>query len=77
MQSSLDFSCKALQLSAPPAIQSRLMEAYLHLQTFPEVGEALKALSAYPRAILSNGTSNMLKAIVSNASLGKGFSLEK
>ena len=72
-QSALDFSCKALALSAPPVVQTRLMEAYLHLQTFPEVSEALMALSAYPKAILSNGTPNMLKAVVNNSGLGNAF----
>ena len=72
-QSALDFSCKALDLSAPPDIRSHLMNAYLHLQTFPEVGEALEALSDYPGAILSKVTPNMLKAVVNNSSLGNAF----
>ena len=73
-QETLDFSCKALQLPATPAMQARLMEAYLHLQAFPDVIEALKSLSGYTKAILSNGTLKMLEAVVKSSFLGDFFS---
>ncbi|HXV98852.1 MAG TPA: haloacid dehalogenase type II, partial [Anaerolineae bacterium] len=52
---------------------TRLMEAYLHLAPYPEVPEALSALSDYPLAILSNGSPDMLAAVVSNADLQGAF----
>jgi len=73
-QSALDFSCRTLQLSATPATQSRLMESYLDLKAFPEVIESLRKLSSYQLAILSNGSPNMLKAVVANSGLDGIFS---
>jgi len=68
-RSALDFSCKALRLPATPETQDRLLDAYLHLQPFPEVIEALKGMASCPLAILSNGTPKMLKAVVNNLGL--------
>jgi 2-haloacid dehalogenase len=45
------------------------MEAYLHLETYPEVNQALTALSDHPLAILSNGSPQMLAAAVASANL--------
>jgi 2-haloacid dehalogenase len=69
----LRFACKSLRLPLDPARQARLMEAYLHLDPYPEVQEALAALSAYPLAILSNGSPPMLQAVVSSAKLDGVF----
>ena len=49
------------------------MNAYLRLEAFPEVPAALKALSAHPLAILSNGTPTMLASVVENTGLAKTF----
>jgi 2-haloacid dehalogenase len=65
----LRFTCRVLQLPYNSTQLTRLMEAYLHLAPYPEVPEALAALSDYPLAILSNGSPRMLAAVVSNADL--------
>jgi len=51
-----------------------LMEAYLHLDPFPEVRQALSALSDHSLAILSNGSPRMLRAAVQSAGLKGVFS---
>ncbi len=51
-ESALVFTCKALNLPCPPATRAQLMEAYLHLEPYPEVQQALSALSDYSLAIL-------------------------
>jgi len=50
------------------------MEAYIHLEPYPEVRQALAALSSYPLAILSNGSPRMLRAAVASAGLQRTFS---
>ena len=45
------------------------MESYLHLDPFPEVKKALKALSHLSLSMLSNGNPKMLNAVVENAGL--------
>ena len=50
------------------------MDAYLHLEPFPEVGQGLRALSGYSLAILSNGSPRMLQAAVKSAQLEGTFS---
>jgi 2-haloacid dehalogenase len=73
-ESALVFACKNLKLTASPAIRGQLMEAYLHLDPFPEVRQALISLSHYPLAILSNGSPRMLQAAVKSAGLSGMFS---
>jgi 2-haloalkanoic acid dehalogenase type II len=50
-----------------------MMESYLHLDPFPEVKQALKALSHVPLSILSNGSPKMLHAVVESAGLEGTF----
>ncbi len=73
-ESALAFACMSLGLSCPPDTRAKLMETYLHLNPFPEVQEALRALSDYSLAILSNGSPRMLKAAVESADLKGIFS---
>ncbi len=68
-ESALVFACKFLNLPCPPETRARLMEAYLHLDPFPEVRQALRSLSGYPLAILSNGSPRMLRAAVESSGL--------
>ena len=58
-----------------PAIRDRLMDAYLHLDPFPEVRAVLEALRAggMRTAILSNGDPQMLGAVVRNTGLAPLF----
>lgn len=73
-ESALVFACKSLKLTLLPPAREKLMNAYLHLDPFPEVGSALKALSGYRLAILSNGSPRMLAAAVESAGLQGIFS---
>ncbi len=73
-ESALIFACKNLGLPCPPATRARLMEVYLHLSPYPEVQQALKSLSEYSLAILSNGSPRMLRAAVESAGLKGIFS---
>jgi 2-haloacid dehalogenase len=68
-ESALVATCNALKLPIDAAARAQLMEAYLHLDTFPEVKQALKALSHLSLSILSNGSPKMLKAVVESAGL--------
>jgi 2-haloacid dehalogenase len=59
----------ALKLPLDAAARAQLMESYLHLDPFPEVKQALKALSHLSLSMLSNGNPKMLNAVVENAGL--------
>jgi 2-haloacid dehalogenase len=72
-EAALVFACRSLGLDSPTETRRELMDAYLHLETFPEVKAALGKLSGYKRAILSNGAPKMLGAVVANAGLDGVF----
>ena len=71
-ESALIYTCSEMKLPCEAATVAQLMDSYLHLDPFPEVKVALKSLSSYPLAILSNGSPSMLNAVVENAGL-RGF----
>jgi 2-haloacid dehalogenase len=50
-----------------------MMESYLHLDPFPEVKQALKALSHLSLLMLSNGNPKMLNAVMESAGLQEIF----
>lgn len=66
----LDFAMEALEIK-DPALRERLMELYLQLDAYPEVGDVLRQLrdGGMKTAILSNGSPKMLQAAVDNASI--------
>jgi 2-haloacid dehalogenase len=66
-ESALVAACNAMKLPLDAAARGELMEAYLRLTPFPEVKEALSALSCRSLAILSNGNPKILKQVVKNA----------
>jgi 2-haloacid dehalogenase len=70
----LDFALESLGLEAP-GLRDRLMDLYLGLEPFPEVPEVLRTLRArgLRTAILSNGSSSMLEALVQRAGLADVF----
>jgi 2-haloacid dehalogenase len=68
---SLDFALQAAGVERREAVRSSLMETYLHLEPHPEAGAALAALAAHRLAILSNGSPNMLDALVRNSGLDR------
>jgi len=66
----LDFAFNMYQM-ADHDLKKDLMEAYLHLDCYPEVPEALSMLKAagFKLAILSNGTPAMLDAAVKHSGI--------
>lgn len=68
---SLIYTLKVLGLTSYDDIFDRIMNKYLHLDLYPDVREALAGLSRYKLAILSNGSTGMLNALVRNTGLDK------
>ena len=70
----LDFTLETLGLT-DSALRARLMSLYLALEPFPEVSDVLRRLKSagLRTAILSNGTPQMLDAVVSAAKLDASF----
>ena len=66
----LDFAFDMHHLN-DPNLWTDLIDAYLHLDCYPEVPEALSTLKArgFKMAILSNGTPAMLEAAVTNSGI--------
>src|ERR687888_2180328 len=50
-EDALIFACEALNLPCEPSIRDQLMDAYLHLNPYPEVQQALSTLSNHTLAI--------------------------
>jgi len=69
----LGWACRSLGLDVPDAVRRELLDAYLRLDLFPEVRGALAALGGRPLAILSNGSPEMLGAVVRHAGLERTF----
>jgi 2-haloacid dehalogenase len=65
----LRYACAALALPLDDAAEASLLEAYRRLEPFAEAHGALTALATRKLAILSNGTPEMLAAVVRNAGL--------
>ena len=71
----LNYACNAMNLECSPTTKDELMNAYLHLDPFSEVQDALKALKAKARlAILSNGAPKMLNQVAENTGIKWAFS---
>ena len=70
-EDALRYATKRLGLALSDAAQAELMDQYLRLSTFPEVGETLRRLkgSGHGLAILSNGSPAMLAALTRHAGL--------
>ena len=68
-ESALIFARRRRILSARWPRAQKLMDAYLHLDPFPEVRQALQSLSRYKLGDLSNGSPRMLAAVVESAGL--------
>jgi 2-haloacid dehalogenase len=74
-EDALVFACRKLNLDFSKEDRTKLMDAYRHLDPFPEVREALAraAFANLPLAILSNGSPSMLRAVVENSGLEGAF----
>ena len=71
-RASLDFALRAAGAEPNESITEPLLDKYLDLDPFPEAREALGALrrrGGYQLAILSNGSTAMLTALVKNSGL--------
>ena len=67
----LDYAVEWLRLPAQVATRHRLLDAYLDLSPFPDVGPALAALAPLPRIILSNGTREMLEPLAASTGIAQ------
>jgi 2-haloacid dehalogenase len=70
-EAALRYTLRRLGLAPSTAEVRRLMDAYLSLACFPEVGAALERLAGRPRAVLSNGSPAMLAAAVASSGLAQ------
>jgi 2-haloacid dehalogenase len=74
-EDALLYASQSLKLELTATKQQQLMDAYLHLKVFPDVGPGLAALKTrgLRLAILSNGTPQMLDAAVKHAGIDTAF----
>jgi 2-haloacid dehalogenase len=68
---SLAYTLRILGLQYDDAIFERIMEKYLHLDLYPDALAALAAMKDRKLAILSNGSTGMLNALVANSGLDR------
>ena len=68
---SLAYTLRVLGLAPDAAAFDRIMDKYLHLDLYPDALSALAALKGRKLAILSNGSSDMLNALVKNTGLDR------
>jgi 2-haloacid dehalogenase len=66
---SLAYTLKVLGLKHDDAVFERIMEKYLHLDLYPDAAATLAAMRDRKLAILSNGSTGMLTALVRNSGL--------
>jgi 2-haloacid dehalogenase len=70
---SLVAACRTLELQLSSEGSTRLVNAYRTLGVFPDVPATLPLLAQKKRAILSNGSPEMLAAVVRNGGLERHF----
>lgn len=68
---SLAYTLRCLGLKAESGVLDRIMDKYLHLDLYPDAMAALTAMRGRKLAILSNGSTAMLNALVDNSGLGR------
>jgi 2-haloacid dehalogenase len=68
---SLVYTLRLLGLQHDEAVFDRIMEKYLHLDLYPDASSSLAALRGRKLAILSNGSTDMLNALVRNSGLDR------
>jgi 2-haloacid dehalogenase len=68
---SLAYTLKVLGLKYDAAVFERIMDKYLHLDLYPDAAATLAAMRDRKLAILSNGSTEMLTALVRNSSLDR------
>src|SRR5258708_39674605 len=65
----LAYACASLGLPFDEKQSKALMDEYLILATYPDVRDSLKGLKIEKRAILSNGSPDMLEPLVKHSGL--------
>ena len=68
---SLAYTLRVLGLKSDAAAFERIMDKYLRLDLYPDAAAALAAMRGNKLAILSNGSSAMLNALVANSGLDR------
>jgi 2-haloacid dehalogenase len=68
---SLAYTLRCLGLKYDASAFERIMDKYLHLDLYPDAMASLSALKPNKLAILSNGSSDMLNALVKNSGLDR------
>src|SRR3954447_23817917 len=68
---SLAYALRSLGLSHERGAFERIMDKYLHLDLYPDATTALTAMRGRKLAILSNGSTAMLNALVANSGLDR------
>ena len=68
---SLAYTIRVLGLKHDAATFERIMDKYLHLDLYPDARATLAALKGQKLAILSNGSSGMLNALVHSTGLDR------
>ena len=68
---SLAYTLRVLGLTYEPDDFERVIETYLHLDLYPDAMTALAAMQDRKLAILSNGSPDMLNALVRNSGLDR------
>lgn len=68
---SLSYALRVLGLAYDTVTFERVIEKYLHLDLYPDATAALAALKPRKLAILSNGSPDMLDALVRNSGLDR------
>jgi len=68
---SLAYTIRVLGLTHDAATFERIMDKYLHLDLYPDAMATLERLKGRKLAILSNGSSGMLNALVRNSGLDR------
>ena len=72
-RAALIFACSSLKLSLSDSDIDTLLREYRRLTPYPEVTGALRQLSGKRLAILSNGSPDMLRALVESSDLASCF----
>ena len=70
---SLAYTLRCLGLEHDSGAFERIMEKYLHLDLYPDALAALAAMRDRKLAILSNGSTDMLNALVKNSGLDRAL----
>jgi 2-haloacid dehalogenase len=68
---SLAYTLRVLGLTYDDAVFAGIIDKYLHLDLYPDALQALSALKGRKLAILSNGSPDMLTALVANTGLDR------